>query len=117
MRLCVVFIRGKRARRHTGLWWWGMLFLLLFAGLELCHPAADLLHFNGHLGCAEHRAAAHSSNAAEHPTLDAHGPFVLASASLLQLPSPRRWVLLPRDHSPESPFFSVPSPVPIRSCV
>ncbi len=93
----------------------GLLFLVLFVGLELSHPAADLLQFSGHLLCADHDSAAHGAPA--ELVLDAHGPFVLASSPLLQLPSPRRWVLLPRDHSPESPFLSVPSPVPIRSCV
>ncbi len=95
----------------------GLLCLLLFVGLELCHPAADLLHFNGHLGCSEHKAAAHSSNAAQNLTLEAHGPFVLVSAPLFPLPAPQRWFLLPRAQSPESLILPVPSPVPICSCV
>ena len=93
----------------------GLLFLLLFVGLELCHPAADLLQFSGHLRCAEHNTAAHGPPAAEDPVRDAHGPFVLTLTSLFQLPAPRCWVLLPGDHHPESLFLSVPSPIPIRS--
>ena len=117
MRLGIAFIRGKRALRHTGWWRWGLLFLVLFAGLELCHPVADLLHLNGHLRCAEHHTATHGSTAGEGPVLDAHGPFVLVSAALFQHPASHRWLLPLPDHSPESPFLSVPFPVPICSRV
>ncbi|MDF1556256.1 MAG: hypothetical protein P1P84_24525 [Deferrisomatales bacterium] len=95
----------------------GPLCLLLFLGLELCHPAADLLHFNAHLGCEEHNAAEHSSNAAENPTVDTHGPFVLVSAPGFQLPVPGRWALLLRAQRPESLVLPVPSPVPICGSV
>jgi len=108
---------GQGSHGPTGLWRCGVLFLLLFVGLELCHPAADLLHLGGHLSCAEHNTAAHGSAAGEGPVLDAHGPFVLASAPLFQRPSPCRGALPVLEELPESRFLSVPSPVPIQNRV
>ena len=111
----VGFRWGGGSPHRDGLRRAGLLFLLLFAGLELSHPAAGLLQFSDHL---LHDSAAHGGTPADREVvLDDHGPFVLASAPLLQPPSPRRWLLLPPDYSPESPFLSVPSHVPIRSCV
>jgi hypothetical protein len=90
-------------------------FLLLFVGLELCHPAADLLHRNSHCDGAEHNTADHGTTAAETQSIEAHDPLVLASAPRFQLPMPRRWVVPYSDPRPESPALFVPSPVPIRS--
>lgn len=98
---------------------YGFIFVLSFCALffsfEILHPVADILHSEAHRAAAASQSEPGScSQEEEHPTAEAHGPFLtsLPPLALPALTETREPVFQPA--CPEAPAYEPPPHIPIR---